>query len=81
MGDIADDHAMRLYDLDDDYTDRGREPVTVVYRKLMRTTEKAWCLLLGDGRAEWFPKSQCTLDREEKILLVPEWLAYEKEVI
>lgn len=43
-------------------------------------TAKAW--LFNDGvRKIWMPKSQCTWDEAEKLLTVPEWLAYEKELI
>ena len=38
--------------------------------------------LFYDGKITvWLPKSQCQWDEEEKTMLMPEWLAMEKELI
>jgi len=43
-------------------------------------TDKA--VLINDGTKEvWLPKSQIEINREDKEVTMPEWLAIEKELI
>jgi hypothetical protein len=43
-------------------------------------TERAW--RFSDGlRLVWLPKSQCEWDPDQKVMVVPVWLAKEKELI
>jgi N-acetylglucosamine-6-phosphate deacetylase len=43
-------------------------------------TDKA--ILINDGTKEvWLPKSQVEINREDKEVTMPEWLAKEKELI
>lgn len=43
-------------------------------------TEKAYRFF--DGKITvWLPKSQCEWDKDAKIMVMPEWLAKEKELI
>lgn len=44
--------------------------------------EKLLAYLFYDGVREcWLPKSQCQWDPDDKTMQMPEWLAYEKELI
>jgi len=47
------------------------------FDELIRETELSWLLKMGDDEI-WFPKSKCELDENDKIIVVPEWLAIEK---
>jgi hypothetical protein len=42
-------------------------------------TDKAW-LVVMDGKELWFPKSQCSINTKKKIIIIPDWLATEKEL-
>lgn len=50
-------------------------------------TQKALCVVLPDGREEWFPKSQVSpesevlSDGDRGTLSVSEWIAKEKELV
>jgi len=50
-------------------------------------TPKALCILLPDGREEWFPKSQVSPESEvasegdRGTLVVSEWIAQQKELV
>lgn len=85
MGDMADYDADRLCDLDSHEWERGGEPVPIDFVRIAHQTVDAWLLVLKEGRftstTEWFPKSRCTLDEDECIVTVPEWLALEKDLI
>jgi hypothetical protein len=54
--------------------------IEINFDKIIRETQDAWLLDTGDEKV-WFPKSQCTLDEDEKIIEVPEWLAIEKGLV
>ena len=43
-------------------------------------TEKAYRFFDGK-KTVWLPKSQCEWDKDAKIMVMPEWLAKEKELI
>ncbi len=43
-------------------------------------TEKAYHFYDGATKV-WLPKSQCEWDKEEKIMVMPEWLALDKGLI
>lgn len=54
---------------------------------MFRESEKSWFICWGETTSErdesgkFFPKSQCKIDEDEKIIYVPEWLAKMKGVI
>lgn len=77
MGDMADGY-------DDEFNDQ--EPECIPYIRIIRETKLAWLLLLDETNIwnpekVWFPKSRCTLDEDEKEILVPQWLAIEKGLV
>jgi hypothetical protein len=43
-------------------------------------TEKAWRFFDG-ARTVWLPKSQCEWDPDGKVMVMPVWLAKDKELI
>lgn len=43
---------------------------------IIRETEKAWLLLIGDNE-QWFPKSQVFV--KGKMLLIPNWILQKRE--
>jgi len=53
------------------------------YDELVHETDLAWGLDMGDGPDElvWFPKSQCELDEDTETIIVPVWLAEQKDLI
>lgn len=53
----------------------GRE-----YLKLQAETEKAVLLEMKPGVEWWLPKSQIRIDREQKRVWIPEWLASRKRL-
>lgn len=61
---------------------RGQnESIPIDYDEMVHETDAAWLLDTAIGRI-WFPKSLCSLEADdEKYVLVPEWLAKEKELI
>lgn len=50
---------------------------TVKYTELIRETEKAWFLYYDYHGKLWFPKSKCEINKKEKTLTMPDWLAWE----
>ena len=43
-------------------------------------TEKAYKFF--DGLiAVWLPKSQCQYDKQQKVMILPEWLGFEKKLV
>lgn len=46
--------------------------------EILNETELAWLVELN-GNSYWVPKSKCQI--EDGVLHIPEWLAYEKEMI
>jgi len=57
-----------------------REIIVVEYIRIVTQTHLAWLLETTEGNI-WFPKSECTIDEDNQVLELPEWLAYEKGVI
>lgn len=49
----------------------------------VRETDRAWCINAGNKTDVWLPKSQCELERGDRIdtLTLPEWLTKEKGLI
>lgn len=41
---------------------------------------KAWCIYDG-SRTVWVPKSQAEIASDQKTMIIPEWLAFEKGLI
>lgn len=57
------------------------EELTFDYTEIRAETPAA-ILLRFDVREIWFPKSSgCEIDREDKTIYVPQWLAEKKELI
>lgn len=44
------------------------------YKKMIRETSKAWLLDIRGWGEKWFSKIYCTLDEEEQVIIVPNWL-------
>ena len=80
MGDMADGHLGLLWDLDDETFDQGQEPIYIPYQEVLTSSDKAWFLLLEDGRGSWFPKSKCRLRVKACEVECPAWLAVAKGV-
>ena len=56
----------------------SNEKVEIWFDDIIHETANAWLLDI-DGEKVWMPKSQCELDGD--MVLVPEWLAIEKDLI
>lgn len=62
--------------------------VTIHYDEIciFRTSDKAWAVMWGDTRSErdkslvFLPKSQVEVDKSNKTITLPEWLAIEKGI-
>jgi len=83
MGDIADWHAEMFCEFDDPWA--PNEPFELSYVRVERETEKAWLILLEETPpthrlARWFPKSQCDIHEDSKIIIAPYWLVKEKRL-
>jgi hypothetical protein len=46
------------------------------YERFLQETPKAW-LLFVQGKMRWFPKAVSNLNREKRLVRIPEWLAAE----
>lgn len=62
----------------------ARELVELRFLLVLRETDAAWYIrfpmkddLTNDDL--WFPKSQCSIEEEAKIISVPQWLVDKKE--
>ena len=51
--------------------------LSYTYDEIKHETDKAWLLEMGDSES-WFPKSQCKIDKDEKKIIMPAWLAISK---
>lgn len=51
---------------------------TAKYNELIRETKKAWLLEYETFGKLWFPKSECKIDKKNKTLTMPNWLAKQK---
>ncbi len=87
MGDMADDISA-LADAYEDAHERGNEPITIPFIRIVHETPAAWLLLFDEGatvfddsKQEWFPKSRCSLDENASEITIPEWLAIEKDLV
>lgn len=58
-----------------------QKPTIVIlkYDIFINQTEKAWHLKIQDKEA-WFPKSQCSIDKNQQLIHMPEWLVEAKEL-
>lgn len=45
--------------------------ITLEYSVLIKVTDKAWLLEIQDTK-EWFPQSQCAIDKDRQMIRVPE---------
>lgn len=75
-----------MFDYDDYEGEGGWELITLHFHAVKSETKAAWLIDFGmkedslDDVEHWLPKSQCSLNREKKLIQVPEWLAIEKEI-
>lgn len=80
MGDIA-DYLIDQIMLDEE----DKEPEEIPFVRILRETSKAYRIRFDENfplpKDEWIPKSQVTIDEDEEIVLMPEWLAIEKGLI
>lgn len=60
---------------------RDEEMVKVDYEYEVHSTTLAALLYFPDVGEVWLPYSQIEMDKERKIVKIPEWLAYENELI
>jgi hypothetical protein len=60
---------------------RDEEMVKVDYEYTVYSTTLAVLLYFPDVGEVWLPRSQIEMDEERKIVKMPEWLAYENELI
>jgi len=51
--------------------------IDIEYEKMVTETEGTWLLVI-EGDEEWFPKSQCEVDKDMYLISVPVWLAFKK---
>jgi len=58
----------------------NRSTVEVDFDELKAETPRAWLIRIDEDDI-WIPKSVCDLDEQEGITEIPEWLAFEKELI
>ena len=59
------------------YSEDQDECESIPVFELVHETDKAWLVKLKEGSKiteYWFPKSQCTLSRDNKAIEVPAWL-------
>jgi len=50
--------------------------------KVVAGTDKAWLIEYKKGNSatnRWFPKSQCEISKDSKIITVPEWILAEEK--
>lgn len=53
------------------------EDQEIAFEKLVHETGQAWLILFDNGQSYWFPKSQCTIETDERpggMLYAPTWL-------
>jgi hypothetical protein len=61
-------------------SEHATEPIDLDFDAVEFETDEAW-LLVMDNLLKWLPKSQCSLDRDEKKVSVPEWLAIREGLV
>lgn len=71
MGDIRemlhDDYIAGLHEDEEQGTD------IFTFESLNSETDKAWNITI-DGKNYWLPKSQCSVEKKEKEVYIPDWL-------
>ncbi len=50
------------------------------YDELVTETDAAWLVRI-DGEEYWLPKSKCEINEAHQEIIIPNWLAMEKEMI
>ena len=60
---------------------RYRDKLIDIACFIKRETERAYCVTDDMKREVWLPKSQCEWDPDGRVMTMPEWLAYEKELL
>ena len=48
-------------------------------KSVKHETSKAWLAILKDDSEVWFPKSQCSMEKDN-LISVPEWLMKAKNI-
>jgi hypothetical protein len=61
-------------------SEHATEPIDLDFDDVEFETEEAWLLVIGN-LLKWLPKNQCSLDRDEKTVAVPEWLAIREGLV
>lgn len=56
------------------------EELIFSYDEFINETALAWLLRVSD-KLSWFPKDDCEIDRQDKTIYVPEWLAIKKGLV
>ena len=59
---------------------RNNEPVEIEC-VLIRDSANAFLIRGDSGEEVWVPKSECTWDKDAKIMEMPYWLAYDRGLI
>lgn len=59
----------------------SNETIRIDYEYTVYSTTLAVLLYFPDVGEVWLPRSQIEMDKERKIVKMPEWLAYESELI
>jgi len=52
----------------------------IEYKKIKAEVEMAWYIYFGNEEEKWIPKLDCTLDKNKKIIRMPECLVKAKEL-
>ena len=52
-------------------------PTRYTFTKIVKETDKAWCLRLASGEDDWFPKSQCDIENDDTVV-VPDWIVKDR---
>lgn len=58
---------------------QGYFKMIIQYDEYETETELAWGVII-DHKIEWFPKSLCTIDEDDKTMKAPSWLIIEKKL-
>lgn len=53
---------------------KKRKSTNFEYSRIIKETNRAWLLEMNAGARQWFPKSECELDEDKKLITVPIWL-------
>jgi hypothetical protein len=54
--------------------------IDISFDEIQAETEKAWRIIIDD-EGYWLPKSQVEMYEDDLVVVVPEWLAIEKNLV